>query len=173
MGHDFVDRREPSTAARSGELVDGQERADARARLWHLLGLPPVSGSPLLADHEAALLLVETSVARVLAALVPVYSRRSKRWKADPQAVMLTPTRSSRYGFQLHSGRNLRAYLYAEILDLSLAEIGRSLGMARMTVRHAKRRGASLIHAFGRDKLDPRRPPVPGSGRSAKNERPW
>jgi hypothetical protein len=162
MAYDLIDRR-----ARPARPVDDEAdgRAElARTGLWRALGFEAAGGSPDLADHAAARLLVAAAAERIAGATEWPRSRRTA-------SGVESPTRSTRYGAPRKPARNLSAYLLAEVLGLSLAEVAAELGCSKSSARRARLAGAGLARAFARTKLDPRRP---SQGRpSGKNERPW
>ena len=117
------------------------------------LGIYRSDGSPL-GDHDAARELIESAVEEIAARIE-------------------TPTGSRRHGAQPMARRNIRAYLFRDVLALSWVEIARELGdVRRQTVTTAARRGASLVARYARSKADPRRP-MPPAGPRIRNENQW
>lgn len=165
MAYELVHR-----GRRSDRRVDRDEECDrdqedrqrerVRSSAWGSLGIDRGSGSPEIADHAAMHLLIDAYCARIVGSISAPVSHRTIRWEtlSGPRSrTVEAPTSSTRYGTQRFPERNLRCYLYCEVLGMSLSEAGRRLAMKKQAARKAKRMGARLAGAFATTRPDPRK----------------
>lgn len=174
MPSDLIDRRDRSYRGRDRDDDEGDDDFldAARSAARDYLGLPRLHGSPELSDHQQALLCIEAACHRFAATLARPISRRTLRWHtlSGPRSrVVESPSSSSRYGHQPHAERNLRVYLYHEVLGLSLAEIGRRVGLKKSGAHRAKSAGARLALIISRSAADPRKGAGPAAGRRPRS----
>jgi hypothetical protein len=178
MPNDLIDRR-PTRAAGCEDIdADADDRRGAaRGVVWGALGFEvgPGSGSPGLSDHAAAEALIGAAVGRVVGLIERPISRRTTRYATaagEVVRVVESPSNSRRDGASQDPTRHVHAYFLRAVAGLSLAEIGRRLGVSRSSAQYSVKAGAALVGRFARARTDPRRP-SPGGRPVGRNERPW